>query len=151
MKTIIVSGVANTSKVLVWIVVTGIMSTVLITGNGCSVYMAAKQPNLKNIDVLAVGTPRRLVVAELGQPQSSEKKDGKRIEVFSFVQGYSKGAKAGRAIFHGLADVFTLGLWEVVGTPTEAIFDGHRISYEVTYDTSDKVEKVVTLSPSQQQ
>jgi hypothetical protein len=46
-------------------------------------------------------------------------------------------------------------LWEVVGTPTEAIFDGQKVAYEVTYDTSDKVEKVVTLlgekpwSPSQ--
>ena len=42
--------------------------------------------------------------------------------------------------------MFTLGLWEVVGTPTEAIFTGEKVAYEVTYDTSDKVEKVVTLA-----
>lgn len=32
--------------------------------------------------------------------------------VFKFVlQGYSTGAKAGRALFLGAADVMTLGLW----------------------------------------
>jgi hypothetical protein len=87
------------------------------------------------------------VLAEIGQPQASEMKDGKRVDVFSFVQGYSKGAKAGRAVFHGAADVFTLGLWEVVGTPTEFIFTGEKLAYEVTYNTSDKVEKVVKLMP----
>lgn len=35
---------------------------------------------------------------------------------------------------------------EVVGTPTEAVFDGDKMSFEVTYDSSDKVEKVVQLS-----
>jgi hypothetical protein len=67
------------------------------------------------------------------------------VDVFSFTQGYSKGAKTGRAVFHGAADVLTLGLWEVVGTPTEAVFDGRQVAFEVTYDASEKVEKVVTL------
>jgi hypothetical protein len=127
-----------------WAVVASVLA-VMATGNGCSVYMAAKQPTQKNLEVFSVGTPRSLVLAEIGQPQASEMKDGKRVDVFSFVQGYSKGAKAGRAFFHGAADVFTLGLWEVVGTPTEAIFTGEKVAYEVTYNTSDKVEKVVTL------
>ncbi len=48
-------------------------------------------------------------------------------------------------MFHGAADVLTLGLWEVVGTPTEATFDGNKMAFEVTYDESDKAEKVVTL------
>jgi len=85
------------------------------------------------------------LLAETGQPQASEMKDGKRVDVFSFVQGYSKGAKTGRAFFHGAADVLTAGLWELVATPTEATFTGERMAYEVTYDSSDKVEKVVTL------
>jgi hypothetical protein len=65
--------------------------------------------------------------------------------VYSFVQGYSKGVRVSRSIAHGAADVFTLGLWEAVGTPTEAIFDGTRVAYEVTYDASDRVEQVVVL------
>ena len=50
-----------------------------------------------------------------------------------------------RTIGHGAADVFTLGLWEAVGTPTEAAFNGTRVAYKVTYDASDRIETVVVL------
>lgn len=113
--------------------------------NGCSVYMAAHQPEKKNLEVLKAGTPRSLVLAEIGQPRATETRDGKRVDVFSFVQGYSKGNKTGRAVFHGAADVLTIGLWEVVGTPAEAAFDGKKLAFEVTYDGDNRVEKVVQL------
>jgi hypothetical protein len=144
MKTVL-CGTAKISMVLSWVRVASVLAMFMVTGNGCSVYMASTQPTQKNLQFLSVGTPRSLVLAELGQPQASEVKDGKRVDVFSFVQGYSKGTKATRAVFHGVADVFTLGLWEVVGTPTESIFNGEQMACEVTYDTSDRVEKVVTL------
>ncbi|HSH69740.1 MAG TPA: hypothetical protein VK997_07465 [Deferrisomatales bacterium] len=95
--------------------------------------------------MLNVGTPRALVVEEFGTPVSSREVEGCRSEVFSFVQGYSKGAKASRVVLHGAADVLTLGLWEVIGTPTEATFDGEKMYYEVTYDENDKVASVVAI------
>jgi len=113
---------------------------------GCSVVMAVKQPDKKNIDLFKVGTPRSVLLAEFGAPVSSEVKDGKKCEVFAFVQGYAKGSKVARAAWHGVADVFTLGLWEVVGTPTELIFSGNKTAYQVTYDSNDCVETVVLLS-----
>ena len=88
MKTVL-TRTAKVSRVLFWFVVTCVLAVVMATGNGCSVYMAAKQPTQKNLDVFSVGTPRNLVLAEIGQPQASEMKDGKRVDVFSFVQGYS--------------------------------------------------------------
>ena len=124
----------------------GIAIAILGQLNGCSVYMAATQPEKKNTNVLAVGTPRSIVIAELGQPSSTEVKNNKRTDYFSFVQGYSKGAKTGRAVLHGAADVLTLGLWEVVGTPTEAVFSGDKVIYEVIYDKDDKVEKVIPIN-----
>jgi hypothetical protein len=138
-------GVTKARRVLFCVLAVSVSVLIMSIGNGCSVYMAAKQPEKKNLDVLSVGTPRNLVLAEIGQPQATEMRDGKRVDIFSFVQGYSKGAKAGRAFWHGAADVFTLGLWEVVGTPTESIFTGEKVAYEVTYSTNNKVEKVVTL------
>jgi hypothetical protein len=113
--------------------------------SGCAVVMAAKQPSKKDVGLLAPGVPRNLVVAELGAPVTSDTRAGKRVEVYSFVQGYSKAARVSRSIAHGTADVLTLGLWEAVGTPTEAAFDGTRVAYEVTYDANDRVEQVVTL------
>ena len=125
---------------------TFVVSLALFSSTGCSVYMAANQPGKKNIDLFKVGTPRSLLLAEFGLPTASEvRKDGKKYEIFAFTQGYSTGAKAGRAIFHGAADILTIGLWEAVGTPTEAAFDGTEMAYQVRYDDEDKIDEVVLL------
>lgn len=122
-----------------------LIGLVLFNSN-CSVYMAANQPEEKDIDLFTVGTPRSLLLAEFGKPAVSETRDdGKKYEVFSFTQGYSDGAKAGRAILHGTADVLTLGLWEVVGTPSEAVFDGDQMAYEIRYDNNDVIDQVKAL------
>ena len=113
---------------------------------GCSVYMAAKQPDKKNVNLFTTGTPRSELLAEFGNPTATEEKDGVIHDIFRFKQGYSSGAKAGRAVFHGVADVLTLGLWEVVGTPTEAVFDGDDMSYEVVYNTDKRVEQIIPLN-----
>jgi len=112
---------------------------------GCSVFMAANQPNKKDVHVLDRGTPRKLVIAEIGAPAHSRVEEGKSCDVFSFVQGYSKGAKTTRAVFHGAADVLTLGLWEVAGTPIESAADGKVVKVEVFYDATERVEKVYVI------
>ena len=117
--------------------------------NGCSVFMAAKQPGYKNLSVLTVGNRRADVVAELGAPVLSEEKDGKKKDVIVFRQGYSKGNKTSRALFHGVADIFSLGLWEIIGTPTEIIADGRDVRVEVFYDANENVEKVNYLQAKQ--
>ena len=122
-----------------------LFTLVSISTFGCSVFMAAKQPGAKDLDLFKVGTPRSMLLAEFGLPTVSEVKDGKKSEIFKFVQGYSSGAKAGRAFFHGAADVVTLGLWEVVGTPTEAVFSGDDMAYEVRYDDTERIDQVTAL------
>lgn len=121
------------------------IACVALTGAGCSVAMAAHQPARKDVKVFSQGVPRSLVVAEVGAPITTEMKAGKRVEVYAFTQGYSKAARVSRTIGHGAADVLTLGLWEAVGTPTEAAFNGKRVVYEVTYDAADRIEQVVVL------
>ncbi|SDP82704.1 hypothetical protein [Desulforhopalus singaporensis] len=129
----------NLVKPFLALIVTALLSS-------CSVYMAADQPDKKDIDLFKVGIPRSLLVAEFGLPTVSEVRDeGKKYEIYAFTQGYSTGAKAGRAVFHGAADILTFGLWEVVGTPTESIFDGTQMAYEVRYDKNDKIDQVVIL------
>lgn len=113
--------------------------------SGCSVFMAAKQPDKKNVELFALGTPRSMLLAEFGPPAVSEMRDGKKYEIYKFVQGYSAGAKAGRAVFHGAADVLTLGLWEVVGTPAEGVFSGDEMAYEVGYDKDNRIDEVIAL------
>ncbi len=113
---------------------------------GCSVYMAANQPPAKNLALLKPGTPRSNLIAEYGPPISSETKNGMRHDIFKFTQGYSAGAKVGRALVHGAADVATLGLWEVVGTPVEGHFSGDEVSAEVAYDAQDNVTAVTPIA-----
>jgi hypothetical protein len=117
----------------------------LVFSSGCSVFMAAKQPDKKNVELFKVGTPRSALLGEFGAPAVTETRDGKKYEIYKFVQGYSTGAKTGRALFHGAADVMTLGLWEVVGTPTEAIFSGDDMAFEVSYDQYDQIDQVTVL------
>ncbi|MBY0473972.1 MAG: hypothetical protein K2Q13_02790 [Nitrosomonas sp.] len=117
----------------------------IVTISGCSVFMAAKQPEKKDIDLLKEGVTRTQLISEFGAPVISEYKDGKRIEIFKFVQGYSTGTKAGRAFLHGAANVATLGLWELVGTPTEITFSGDDMAFHVQYDENDVVDEVLII------
>jgi hypothetical protein len=118
---------------------------VCILLSGCSVYMAAKQPDAKNVELFKVGTPRAMLLAEFGLPTVAETREGHKYEIYKFVNGYSAGAKAGRAVFHGAADMLTLGLWEVVGTPTEGVFSGDEMAFRVRYDKNDIIDEVAAL------
>lgn len=126
----------------VWALILAIIGLYL---TGCSVFMAATQPDKKDIGLFKIGTPRSMLLAEFGLPAVAEERDGKKYKIYVFTQGYSSGAKAGRAVFHGAADVLTLGLWEVIGTPTEGVFDGTEMGYEVSYDENNRIDQAVLL------
>ena len=96
----------------------------------CSVYMAAKKPEKKNLNVLRIGNSRDAVVGELGVPDKSGKNDeGLLVETWSFKQGEHKATKIVRAASHGVLDVATLGLWEVIGTPLEGAIEQDKKTY----------------------
>jgi len=113
--------------------------------SGCSVFMAAEQPDKKDLGILTMGTSRKAILEEFGQPLTSRLVGMNRVDLFTFTQGYSKEAKVGRAFAHGTLDIATSGVWEIAGTPTEAVFSGKKLSYEVTYDRNDRVQRVVRL------
>ena len=115
---------------------------------GCSVYMATTQPDEKDLSVLKEGTPRSHVIAALGAPIFSGEKEGRKVDVFVFKQGYSRGSKAGRALLHGVFDVFTLGLWEVIGTPIESVASGTPTRVEVTYDEEERLKTAQVIGAS---
>lgn len=128
-----------------YLVVLILLPILLAPVAGCSVFMAAQQPPAKNIQLFQTGTSRNALLKEFGPPYISEEVDGQKIEMFIFVQGYSKAVKAGRMIFHGAADIMTLGLWEIVGMPTEMIFNGEEMAFHVSYDEHDVVDEVNIL------
>jgi hypothetical protein len=113
--------------------------------SGCSVFMAANQPEKRDLSILTAGTRRSEIIAEFGQPLTSRLVGMNRVDLFTFTQGYSKEVKVGRAFAHGTMDVATGGVWEIAGTPTEAMFSGKKLSYEITYDRTDRVQRVVRI------
>ncbi|MBI9110861.1 hypothetical protein [Maridesulfovibrio ferrireducens] len=129
-----------------------IVMGLLINISGCSVYMAANQPDGKEMSMIIEGQARSVMLGEFGQPISTVKRADGSVEydIFSFVDGYSGGAKASRALFHGVADLFTCGLWEVVATPVEAVADGSRMSYKILYSEQEEVLTIIPLSKDAQ-
>jgi len=139
----IVPGTVRRSNLSIAIMLSGLLSLPL---GACSVYKAVNQPPIKDLSVLKPGTSRDRVVAEFGVPVSSERSEAGRKEVYTFIQGYSKMTKTGRAFFHGAADVITLFIWEVVGTPIEEKYDGKKISVSVQFDSQDLIAASDTIS-----
>ena len=103
--------------------------------------MAFTQP--PRIDTGALeggGLSRDVVIERLGAPKSSLKNaDGTREEVFEFYEGSSSGWGIGRGIFHLLADLFTVALWEVVATPTEYVLKGDKLTAQTNFDNADRL------------
>lgn len=132
-------------KTLCKVTICSFLLVSILNTTGCSVFMAAKQPDKKDTKMLVVGVPRATVLSELGAPISTVQKNNETIDIFSFKQGYGKAAKFGRTMFHGVADIATLGLWEIIGTPVESSFDGNNVAYQITYDQNENVKNVIQL------
>ncbi len=104
---------------------------------GCSVGMALSGKKDPNLGAFRVGSTRGEAELQLGSPISSvTTPDGGRTDIYEYELGNEPSA--GRAIGHGIMDVLTLGLWELVGTPIEG-FTGstHRIS--IVYGRDDRI------------
>lgn len=109
----------------------------------CSVMMAARcegvslaqvQANRTRGDMLACGA--RVLTTECDF-------DGQLVEVYRFQQ---ERGSAARALMHGVLDVSTMGLWEVVGTPIEACTDGREyFMLRVFYNEDEIIQRMELL------
>lgn len=118
---------------------------------GCSVGMAMHGKNDPNLGAIRVGATRGEVELHLGSPVSSvTTEDGTRIDIYEYEIG--NAPSGGRAVGHAVMDVLTLGIWEVVGTPIEAV-QGKKYSISITYDKDNRVAAInqAPTIPSQAQ
>ena len=100
----------------------GLLITIAALAAGCSVVMEATRPAPVRLAEFDPGENRDDVVAKLGEPVSTTiDADGASCDLYSLpLAGYGNWAKAGIAFGEFLADVGTIGIAEVVSTPTEA-------------------------------
>lgn len=107
--------------------------------SGCSVGMAMSGKVQPELGAIRVGASRGEIELQLGSPIEIRDADGHRVDIYEYEIG--NAPSAGRAIGHGVMDVLTLGLWEIVGTPVEAV-QGEKKRVMVTYDENDMVTKI---------
>src|SRR5271166_796082 len=89
----------------------------------CSVYMEATRPTPVDLNEYQEGMTRDAVLEKLGAPDSTAtESDGTSCDFYKlYTRGYGAGGKIPIAVAEGAADFFTLGLAEVVLTPTEGV------------------------------
>lgn len=96
-----------------------------------------KEPNL---GAIRVGATRGEVELQLGHPVSVvTAEDGGCAATYEYEIGNEPST--GRAIGHGVLDVLTLGVWEIIGTPIEAC-QGKKRQVIVNYGPDDRVQGI---------
>ena len=122
------------------------LCTIALMTTGCSAVMAATKKKEPKTSVIKIGGHRGEVELQLGSAVRVENlQEGKIRCYYLYSAGSNPGA--GRAIGHGVMDVLTLGLWEVVGTPIEIAGD-KRKAVAVTYDMQGVITNVELARPS---
>lgn len=119
------------------------LATVSCFLTSCSVVMAAHKKGT-SIEDVQCSRSRGQLLLNGGTVISSERQPtGELVEVYQFKK---EQGSAARAFMHGLLDISTLGLWEVVGTPLEACMSNDK-SYcvKVFYDGNEKISKIELL------
>jgi len=117
------------------------MVLVILAQSACSVYKASTQPGPADLQGLGIGVLRQQVIARLGAPKFSDvDPQGRKQDMFEFQSGFHQGSKA-RVILYLAADVFTLGLAELILWPMElTVMERATCIANATYGRSQKVE-----------
>ena len=113
----------------------------LFFAQGCSVYTAWTHPDQVDIAALSYqGANRIYVMSQCGPPISSEdNEDGTRTEIYKFYEGSPQAWAKFRGVFHLLADILTIALWEIVAWPGELAARGDKVTAEAVFDDDDKL------------
>lgn len=110
--------------------------------SGCSVVEASRNDGVRQKDISACSSKTCFLSLGAESLEKKELADGKTKEIYR-VKRRKHNSTYARAIFHGAADVFTLGLWEFVATPIEGYMSNDRfIVFQATYNQDDSLDKL---------
>ncbi len=130
------------------IVAVVLVASGLFLAAGCSVYMEATRPTPVDLSEYDIGQSRDSVLERLGSPQNTVvESDGASCDLYQlYTKGYGAGGKIPIAVAEGAADFFTLGLAEIVLTPTEGVTKSEKHPIAFCY----KDQKIVRLTTPDQ-
>jgi hypothetical protein len=90
--------------------------------SGCAQVMAMKQPKPFTPTTAVNGARRSAIIAEVGQPVTSEEATNTLTDTYKYVDGGGKnngGSKTVRVILYTAGDLFTLFLDQIIWMPME--------------------------------
>jgi hypothetical protein len=119
------------------------LALIALSLSSCSVIMAAKKSGT-DLEQLQSSKTRGEFISAGAQVISSERfENGELVEVYQYKKATGS---TGRALMHGLLDVWTLGIWEVVGTPMEGYMNkSEYFTIRVTYNQDNIATRVEIL------
>ena len=117
--------------------------------SGCSVVMEATRPDPVDLSQFPVGEERNRIIEQLGAPVVASMKEGPNsCDIYKlYTRGPGVATKAAIAVGEATADVFTLGLSEVVFTPAEGVTRNSLHSVTFCYGPNDKLVAIREVSP----
>ena len=131
-------------------ILTACVLIISLSSSGCSVLMAANRSSYRgDVRVIQDGVSRSEVIAELGQPDSFSKSEtGGYDDRYTLDPAAHRAwLKTGTVLLHLSADVMTLGLWELVGTPYELAVRDKAVTYHLAYTQDGKLVTFGKMKP----
>ncbi len=125
-----------------WLVIIALLAT------GCSAFMAGQRSGVAGGPaVIQVGADRTAVEGTLGPPDIVVSLDDGRVKAVYKIDpdAHTRAARNSAVAWHIVADVFTLGLWEIIGTPAEMAARDQFVTYLIYYGKDGKIETVDTV------
>ena len=104
---------------------------------GCSVALAAQGMPGTDFTFVTNGSDRSEVLDAFGDPKESERINASRTDIFELLRGSE--SSLGRALYYVAADMFSLGLHELLATPEERKRQEATFYLVVEYDENDTV------------
>jgi len=109
----------------------------------CSPVMEATRPDPVDISQFVVGDKRIKILSEIGSPIATTQDGKNSCDVYKlYTTGPSAIGKGAIAAGEAVADVFTLGLAEVVLTPAEAATRGTKHGVVFCYSATGTLVSV---------
>jgi hypothetical protein len=124
-----------------WSRIAAVLALALLS-SGCSVRMAASGTDEPNLAACRIGASMTEIERELGAPvRTRDLPAGGQECIYEYELG--NAPSPGRAAAHATLDVLSLGLWELVGTPYEAI-GGSKYQLIVVYDDEGRATEIIS-------
>lgn len=113
--------------------------------SGCAVAMSANRSTYQgDPSMIQPGADRTLIESTFGSPNmTASLNNGATKAIYKIdPNAHRAGTRNAAVAGHVVADVLTLGLWEVVGTPLELAAQDKMTTYIIVYNADGKAESV---------